>query len=514
MADFSKAAYDLQSWENTVINDVSPNASSAKSEIISQGWIPLSLNPTFATDTSPVANQTVSNKMSGGYYTNGNAAAFVARSADAVVISFRGTNDNASQYSPNENPNDPTNAIFPDLFDWGGPDDNSDRSMTDHYRLLEPLVDALDSYVSDSNNNVEHVYVTGHSLGGAMAIHFISESDHQGAIYEAVTFAAPAFTEKDMNAQDFGVDNRITQIEISQDPVPDTWLSQGRPGQQIEFVGNNTEDTPSADTTTGGLNPSNTDNHSMDYYRQITQSVDSKGWQQILNENGDLSVLLGASSGPYLTTEPIRHNPTQLGDQFDTYFIVDGWLSGTGAYFDNGDNILNDLTLSDFDIFYGGQGNDKLTGGGAEELFLGGEGNDIIRGGGDKDRLFGYDGDDQLIGGGGVDYLTGGKGADSFIFESNNESEKEDIITDFLSGTDKIQFKQSEFKDLALGTLNTAYFVSGADPEASTGSPTFLFNTRTNMLSFDDNGDSWFGINDIVTLQGVPSLRDCKKKCV
>lgn len=70
---------------------------------------------------------------------------------------------------------------------------------------------------------------------------------------------------------------------------------------------------------------------------------------------------------------------------------------------------------------YGGNGNDKLTGGGGDDALQGGNGKDrIVGGSGDdylygnnaNDRLFGGDGDDMLDGGNGNDYCEGDEGDD------------------------------------------------------------------------------------------------------
>ena len=143
----------------------------------------------------------------------------------------------------------------------------------------------------------------------------------------------------------------------------------------------------------------------MDYYRQITQSVDPDSWQKIVAQPGDQSIAIGAASGPaYFTTIADR-----TSNQYDTSFLVDGRI--TQAVVDGLINsphsntaLANDTLTSGFGHeldhfdYYGGQGNDILTGGGSNELFLGGPGNDTIRGGG------------------GADTLDGGTGADNFIY--------------------------------------------------------------------------------------------------
>ena len=54
----------------------------------------------------------------------------------------------------------------------------------------------------------------------------------------------------------------------------------------------------------------------------------------------------------------------------------------------------------------------------------------------------GGDGNDQLDGSGGADTLTGGNGADRFHYDLASDSlpTARDVITDFASGTDKLDF--------------------------------------------------------------------------
>jgi Ca2+-binding RTX toxin-like protein len=59
-----------------------------------------------------------------------------------------------------------------------------------------------------------------------------------------------------------------------------------------------------------------------------------------------------------------------------------------------------------------------------------------INGLGGVDTITGSAGDDVIIGGPGSDTLTGGGGSDTFIFDPADTSD--DVITDFTTGTDKI----------------------------------------------------------------------------
>ena len=467
MADFSKAVYSLQAWENSQINEFKSHSDDAVNEVIAQhGWSRLDLNPSLMSPANNItaaaySSITVNNQMVGGFYTNGNAAAFVARSADALVIAFRGTNDNGRSTSP-------------DMRDW--------FAMGLHYDLMRPLVSSLNSYIRD--NGISNVYVTGHSLGGAMAIKFMD--DHAqgsfGANYESVVFASASY---DLIGS---FDSRMTLIEIDGDVVPDTGVNNGR---NIHFAGNE---------TTGV----STVYHSMDYYRQMVDSVDNVGWQRILSEPGDQKVYIGGRVIPG-----------------DGGFVVDGYKSGNNnlTIHDGGNDTLNDPFWADYDVYYGGRGNDTLAGGSGSELMLGGAGDDVIRGNGSADRLFGDagndlldggsgadvlhggDGNDILLGGSGADDMTGGGGADIFRFLARSEAR--DNIRDFQQGTDKLQFAISDFSQ-------SANFVFGANPLAPDSRPTFLFNTAIGVLSYDSNGNSVFnltsGITEIALIAGISNL--------
>ncbi|MEQ1777501.1 MAG: hypothetical protein ABL863_03035, partial [Nitrosomonas sp.] len=368
MADFSKAVYHLQEWEkiesnmltdNPLINDKRDGSDKAASDLVNQGWEPIiDLNPTLISPDNNIAGYSwldLTNQMVNGFYTNGNAAAFVARSKDAIVISFRGTNDTGRSDAP-------------DMRDW--------VQKPFHYELMRPLVEAVEEYVQ--THGIHKVYVTGHNLGGAMAIKFMDDHANGsfGADYEGVTFAAPSY------ALPIGLpDTRLTLIEIEGDIVPDYGSNNGR---TIHFVGDKTND-------------SNLAYHSMDYYRQMVDSVDNVAWNRILNESGNQLVYIGGQ---------------MVGENS---FLVDGRLSGFNTISDSGNNNLTDPLLSDYGIYYGGRGVDTLTGGGAKELMLGGSGNDKLYGKGNVDRLFGDTGNDTLDGGEGNDMLNGGVGNDILI---------------------------------------------------------------------------------------------------
>ncbi len=112
---------------------------------------------------------------------------------------------------------------------------------------------------------------------------------------------------------------------------------------------------------------------------------------------------------------------------------------------------------NDDDIIYGGSGNDSITAGNGDDTVYGGSGNDTIVGSGD---------DDVIVGGYGADTLTGSNGNDTFRYLSNLDTG--DTITDFAVG-DKIDlaaFAPSAFIGLlaspgAVGPNQVGYLVSG-----------------------------------------------------
>ncbi len=70
----------------------------------------------------------------------------------------------------------------------------------------------------------------------------------------------------------------------------------------------------------------------------------------------------------------------------------------------NGDDTFTNYT-GKIGIAYGGNGNDRLTGGYGADYLYGDDGNDILAGGAGNDSLYGGDDNDDLYGGDGNDHL-------------------------------------------------------------------------------------------------------------
>lgn len=413
LALFSKAAYAVQDWENVYINDPSPRAVEAYTTLRARGWetIDFDIRARNSTFESSDTTFSVVNKMENGYFTHANAAALVARSDDTLVISFRGTNDSDDK---GENELDPSDDYHPDKDHWAPVFSLGD--MTDHYRFFNELFEGLNQYVND-NSGIQKIYVTGHSMGGAMAIEYMSRLTDPSIKnhFEVVVFAAAPFVhERFLGAavrKDYRDDARILQIEISGDPVADSWdyfSDNNRPGQRVKFHGDQTMDTPNLDLA---LHASREANHSMNYYLEMVSNVDSESWQYIVAEtslNQTAEVLIG-------------------GQQQGSNYIV-----ATQA---------DNLSAGSQGFIYGGANTDSLRGGSGKNFLLGGDGNDILTGGG---------GDDFLLGGRDIDTaMYQGIAADFTIDLSTLDGEIRTSVKDraHSEGTDTLA--QVEFIDFS-----------------------------------------------------------------
>jgi VCBS repeat-containing protein len=113
----------------------------------------------------------------------------------------------------------------------------------------------------------------------------------------------------------------------------------------------------------------------------------------------------------------------------------------------NGENIAGGGHK--FQIVYAGAGNDIVNGTGKDDTLYSGSGNDTIKGNEGNDTIYGGSGNDTvngnngcdtITGGFGADQLTGSNGNDAFVYLSvaDSNATQFDTITDFASGSDKI----------------------------------------------------------------------------
>ena len=117
------------------------------------------------------------------------------------------------------------------------------------------------------------------------------------------------------------------------------------------------------------------------------------------------------------TAPALNVNPLEAGDT-DADVTVAGGCSAPllYAYGEAGDDTITGeaLALDDYVYANGGAGDDVLTAprGIVGAIFYGGAGNDVITGSRFEDVLRGDGGRDRILGGAGADNITGGAGAD------------------------------------------------------------------------------------------------------
>lgn len=277
-----------------------------------------------------------------GIYTNENAAALLARSEDALFIAFRGTNDRDGLFSP-------------DTGDW--------FNKESHYALFADLMAELIAYV-EANPDIETIYITGHSLGGAMveaATQALVDVGLAGVELKGVTFASLGYPDSDDIGDlvaDFVTDNDIVR------PVSDPQ------GDENLFL----------DDLFSGLS---SESHAMAYYRGIAMFLQEEGV--------DLQTLSLASGN----------------DKYDDV-LFKAAVDGDGYSF--------------------GAAEDSLEGEGSNEVILGGARKDELEGNSGDDLIIGGGGKDKIFGGSGKDELRGGGGKDKFFFDGLLANSRDVIV--------------------------------------------------------------------------------------
>jgi Ca2+-binding RTX toxin-like protein len=311
-----------------------------------------------------------------GIYVNQNAAALIGRSADGLFVAFRGTNDEFALTTP-------------DHKHW--------VSKGDHWALFAPLVSALKTYLA-ANPAIKTIYVTGHSLGGAMVQPMVDALSGMGLKIEAATFASPGYGlggDKE--------DDRITNFWTDDDIIRGPEFLSGVSGGKNTLV----------DGIFDTILP-NENSHYIDLYQAITR---------FLNDEGiDLPELAKLNGVDY-------------------------------------ENIVLKVTDSGGRKFAVGTKADKLEGTGSFDLMLGGALGDRLAGGKGIDTLLGGDGPDQLAGGKGRDYLRGGADKDRFIFDVKGVDTIEDFESGdriVLSRSYFDELKRGKLQDQAFVTGKAA----------------------------------------------------------
>jgi Ca2+-binding RTX toxin-like protein len=121
--------------------------------------------------------------------------------------------------------------------------------------------------------------------------------------------------------------------------------------------------------------------------------------------------------------------------------------------------------------------------------------NNVITGNQGESVLNGGAGNDTLTGGAKNDVLTGDTGSDRFVFDTDAAfmAQNIDVITDFISGTDKIVLDKATFTALTSAAgdwSNTSneFAIVANDSLAETSAQLIVYSSGTGNLFYNQNG--------------------------
>jgi Ca2+-binding RTX toxin-like protein len=340
-----------------------------------------------------------------------------------------------------------------------GTDDLGDVSgwidfITDYYRLFEPLLKAIEKYISEAD--IQEVLVTGHSLGGILAQRFMGEHpDTTQTKYDAATYGSPG---SGLLPQ---ADGRVLHFGHTEDLVAN--LPQQLAGEQIWIPMND------LNPTTGSFN----DGLSINPEHNITYYVD------------DLKKLWAAD--PELLTFGPRDSNKK------TYEFADNnathHFGGDASPKESDEHLYG---MGGNDTIEGFWGNDTVEGGKDNDKLIGGPSNYLSASTSDDDLLLGGGGDDVLQGGRGTDRMAGGAGGDTFVFTRLSDSLanlfKSDIIQRLDQGLDHIDVARIDANSALIG--NQAFsFIDATAFGNSPGQLRYELSGSNTIVSGDTNGD-------------------------
>ncbi len=188
-----------------------------------------------------------------------------------------------------------------------------------------------------------------------------------------------------------------------------------------------------------------------------------------------------------------------------TNILIGG--AGSDIYFAQGLNdVVTELAGGGFDVVLP-SGNLTLTATSEVEVIavntqssvtiIGSNTNQVVQGAG---------GNDRFVGGLGNDTITGSAGSDTFVLL--NSFADRDFITDFASGSDKLEISAALFGGgLAAGVLSAGQFLSGAGAvSATTSAQRLIYNSSTGNLLFDADGSGAGAAVIFANLSSIPTL--------
>ena len=161
-----------------------------------------------------------------------------------------------------------------------------------------------------------------------------------------------------------------------------------------------------------------------------------------------------------------------------------------------GNNVLTALSTNaaDANIIDGGAGNDRLDGGGGDDVLNGGTGNDMLRGGAQDDTLNGDDGNDMLFGNAGNDVLEGGNGNDTLNGNAGADTVNGGDGDDLIIDTDSLGNIDAYDGGAGIDTLrHDVNWGTGVTFNLFTGLQTFgagVFDTYANIENLEVGGSA------------------------
>jgi Ca2+-binding RTX toxin-like protein len=189
---------------------------------------------------------------------------------------------------------------------------------------------------------------------------------------------------------------------------------------------------------------------------------------------------------------------------FETGVTVDlgGGTGPNGTVLSNIEDVVgssfNDIILgsTEANSIKGGHGDDRIYGLDGDDVIAGGSGNDAIHAGSGNDSINGGGGNDDITGRLGADVMTGGTGADIFryynptdgVFDSGLAQADRDLITDFKSGQDDLDFSAMDANQATDG--DDAFIFLGTDKfSGEAGELRYQINNKVTVLAGDVDGD-------------------------
>ena len=214
-------------------------------------------------------------------------------------------------------------------------------------------------------------------------------------------------------------------------------------------------------------------------------TVDGGAGDDVLNGNGGSDTLIGGLGADNMSG----------GSGSDTYYVDNANDQTHEASNGGTDRIITTVSYTiaateSIERLSATNGSSPidLTGNEIGNRLDGNDGANNLTGGGGSDNLRGNDGNDRLVGGTGVDYLRGGSGADTFVL--TNLFADRDHIFDFTSGLDSFEIDAATFgAGLTAGVMDIALLSTSLTGVALDSDDRFAFNSTTNMLYFDADGN-------------------------